>query len=345
MLLLAAADRPSPDRADGRRHDAGRRSVRQGRKPRASSPTRQIDEQSRRHPRDLRQIPEIRRRPGDAIMANNADWLEHAQLHRLPARRRAAFLGQPHARVRLGEAAARAPAGAVVPRIQLHDPAGLRFRRALQAPRLRAADGRLRPVGQHRQRHRSRPAHAQRAAVRADRAADHDLLRRQDGQDRGRRGVAQCRPGEPVRVLAILAQHRGRRRRALPQAVHRAAARRDRRLAALKGQEINEAKKMLATEATALVHGREAAEQAAETARRTFEEGALAETLPTVEIPARGARSRSRRAHRLRARPASSSSNGEARRQIKGGGLKVNDVARHRREDGARRRAISRRRA
>ena len=56
------------------------------------------------------------------------------------------------------------------------------------------------------------------------------------------------------------------------------------RLAALKGQEINEAKKVLATEATALVHGRAAAEQAAETARRTFEEGALAESLPTVEI-------------------------------------------------------------
>ena len=43
---------------------------------------------------------------------------------------------------------------------------------------------------------------------------------------------------------------------------------------------------MLATEATALVHGRAAAQEAAETARRTFEEGALAETLPTVEIPA-----------------------------------------------------------
>ena len=48
------------------------------------------------------------------------------------------------------------------------------------------------------------------------------------------------------------------------------------RLAALKGQEINEAKKVLATEATALVHGRAAADAAAETARRTFEEGALA---------------------------------------------------------------------
>jgi tyrosyl-tRNA synthetase len=57
------------------------------------------------------------------------------------------------------------------------------------------------------------------------------------------------------------------------------------KLAALKNQDINEAKKVLATEATALVHGRAAAEAAAETARKTFEEGALADTLPTVNIP------------------------------------------------------------
>ena len=56
------------------------------------------------------------------------------------------------------------------------------------------------------------------------------------------------------------------------------------RLAALQGSEINEAKKVLATEATALVHGRAAADEAADTARKTFEEGALAENLPTVEI-------------------------------------------------------------
>jgi tyrosyl-tRNA synthetase len=97
------------------------------------------------------------------------------------------------------------------------------------------------------------------------------------------------------------------------------------RLTALKGQELNEAKKILATEATALLHGREAAEQAAETARRTFEEGALAETLPTVEIP------RARLEAGLGVLAANVevgfvSSNGEARRQIKGGGLKVNDV-------------------
>src|SRR5512135_2075183 len=57
------------------------------------------------------------------------------------------------------------------------------------------------------------------------------------------------------------------------------------RLAALKGQEINEAKKVLANEATAMVHGRAAADAAADTARKTFEEGALAEALPTVIVP------------------------------------------------------------
>ena len=74
------------------------------------------------------------------------------------------------------------------------------------------------------------------------------------------------------------------------------------RLEALEGAEINEAKKVLATEATALLHGREAAEQAAETARKTFEQGALAESLPTVEIARDVARSRPRRADRLRPR-------------------------------------------
>src|SRR5271166_1935931 len=58
-----------------------------------------------------------------------------------------------------------------------------------------------------------------------------------------------------------------------------------RRLESLPGAEINEAKKALANEATGLLHGSDAAEVAAETARKTFEEGALAETLPTVDVP------------------------------------------------------------
>src|SRR6195256_2985193 len=56
------------------------------------------------------------------------------------------------------------------------------------------------------------------------------------------------------------------------------------RLSALQGAEVNEAKKVLATEATALVHGRAAALEAADTSRRTFEEGTHAENLPTIEI-------------------------------------------------------------
>jgi tyrosyl-tRNA synthetase len=96
------------------------------------------------------------------------------------------------------------------------------------------------------------------------------------------------------------------------------------RLAALKGQEVNEAKKVLATEATALVHGRAAADNAAETARRTFEEGALAESLPTVDI----ARTEIEAGLGVLAafvRAGLVASNGEARRQIKNGGLRVND--------------------
>src|SRR6266540_5268093 len=98
------------------------------------------------------------------------------------------------------------------------------------------------------------------------------------------------------------------------------------KLAALKGQELNEAKKVLATEATALVHGRAAADEAAETARRTFEEGALAETLPTVEI-ASGKFEPALSVLDAALHVGLVSSKSEARRQIKGGGLRVNDVA------------------
>src|SRR5262249_10554557 len=56
------------------------------------------------------------------------------------------------------------------------------------------------------------------------------------------------------------------------------------RLESLQGSELNEAKKVLATEATTLCHGHEAAQEAAETARRTFEAGELDTNLPTVEI-------------------------------------------------------------
>ena len=96
------------------------------------------------------------------------------------------------------------------------------------------------------------------------------------------------------------------------------------RLAALEGQELNDAKKVLATEATALVHGRAAAEQAAETARRTFEEGAVAETLPSVEIP-RAELEQGLGVLTAFVRAGLVTSTSEARRQIQAGGLRVND--------------------
>ncbi|MDQ0469025.1 tyrosine--tRNA ligase [Labrys wisconsinensis] len=94
------------------------------------------------------------------------------------------------------------------------------------------------------------------------------------------------------------------------------------RLAALGGAEINEAKKILATETTALVHGRDKALAAEETARKTFEEGTLAESLPTVAIEGLGAGVGVLTAFVAAGLVPSTS---EARRQIKSGGLRVND--------------------
>ncbi|PKA39014.1 tyrosine--tRNA ligase [Rhizobium sullae] len=98
------------------------------------------------------------------------------------------------------------------------------------------------------------------------------------------------------------------------------------KLETLGGSEINEAKKILATEATAIVHGRENAESAAQTARTTFEEGRVAENLPSVDVPASeldagiGLLS-------LMVRAGLAASNGEARRHVQGGAVRINDQA------------------
>ena len=98
------------------------------------------------------------------------------------------------------------------------------------------------------------------------------------------------------------------------------------RLAALEGADANEAKKVLATEATALLHGRAAADAASDTARKTFEEGALAADLPSVAIPG-GELSAGLGVLTAFVKAGLVASTGEARRQVKGGGLKVNDAA------------------
>jgi tyrosyl-tRNA synthetase len=97
------------------------------------------------------------------------------------------------------------------------------------------------------------------------------------------------------------------------------------RLAALKGAEINEAKKVLATEATTLVHGRDAAEDAAATARTTFEERGLGASLPTVELP----RAELKAGVGVLAafvKAGLAASNGEVRRAITNNAIMVNDV-------------------
>ncbi len=97
------------------------------------------------------------------------------------------------------------------------------------------------------------------------------------------------------------------------------------RLEALEGAGVNQAKIVLATEATALAHGRAAAEEAAETARRTFTEGAAAEGLPSIELPA-AELAAGIPAFALFVRAKLAASNGEARRLIRGGGARLNDV-------------------
>ncbi|CTQ54851.1 Tyrosine--tRNA ligase [Roseibium album] len=96
------------------------------------------------------------------------------------------------------------------------------------------------------------------------------------------------------------------------------------RLGALEGAEINDAKKVLATEATALIHGREKAEAAAETARRAFEEGQSAEGLPTVEV-AKADLEAGLGVLSAFVTAGLCGSNGDVRRNIKGGAVKIND--------------------
>ena len=98
------------------------------------------------------------------------------------------------------------------------------------------------------------------------------------------------------------------------------------RLEALPGREVNEAKKALATAATTLAHGAAAAEAAAETARQAFEDGAAADTLPTHAVAAADLAA-GIAAIRLFADSGLVSSLGEARRLVRGGGARVNDVA------------------
>jgi tyrosyl-tRNA synthetase len=97
-------------------------------------------------------------------------------------------------------------------------------------------------------------------------------------------------------------------------------------LESLEGVELNEAKKRLATEATAMAHGRDAANAAAETARQTFEEGSLQAALPSIEVDKKALEAGIPAYECLRL-AGLVNSNGEGRRLIKGGGARLNDVS------------------
>ncbi len=96
------------------------------------------------------------------------------------------------------------------------------------------------------------------------------------------------------------------------------------RLEALQGAEINDAKKVLAFEATRLLHGSDAATAAAETARTTFEQGGIGGDLPTVTLPAAEIAA-GIPAWSLFHKAGLAASNSEARKLIRGGGARLND--------------------
>ena len=285
---LVPEDRPQADRADGRRHDArsatppGKDEARQLLVRRADRP---------QHGRASAQVFAKFLQFGDG-----ADRRGHGQqrrlarriaLHPVAARCRAAFLGQPHADAGQRAAAARTRPAAQLSRIQLPDPAGLRFRRA-GAP-LRTASCRWaaptsgatssRGVELARRTRRARP-------VRPDDAADR-RPRRAPRWARPRRARSGSMPSgcRPTSTGSSGAIPRTPMSAAFCASSPNCRSPRSRKLEGLRDAEINEAKKVLATEATALCHGREAAEAAAETAREVFEAGGAGGELPQVALP------------------------------------------------------------
>lgn len=97
------------------------------------------------------------------------------------------------------------------------------------------------------------------------------------------------------------------------------------RLEALKGAEINEAKKILANEATKICHGERAARQAEETAKTTFEQGGIGKDIPIFEMEA-SELGKGVAAYELLRKSGLVESGGEAKRLIRGGGAKLNDA-------------------
>ena len=194
--------------------------------------------------------------PGGALMLDNADWLDdlnyltflrdigrHFSVNRM--------LSFESVKARLDR-----DQSLSLPRVQLHDPAGLRLPRAPPPRGLPPADGRLRPVGQHRQRHRPHPPGRRRRGLRPDLAAARHRRRRQDGQDRRRRRLAQRRDADrPTTSGSSGATPPTPTSAASSSSTPSCRSRNATASARLGGAEINAAKILLANEVTRLCHG------------------------------------------------------------------------------------------
>ena len=260
-------------------------------------------------------------RRADGLMVDNADWL--APLNYIDFLRDIGRHFSVNRMLSFEAYKIRIESGALLHRVQLPDPAGLRLPRALRAPRLPPPDGRRRPVGQHRRRHR---AHGRRVGTPSF-ALTFPLLTTAAGAKMGKtaKGAVwlnadmlgpydycqywrNTEDADVERFLKLFTT--------LPLAEIA-------RLAALGGSEINAAKKVLATEATALLHGREAAARAAETAHQAFEQGTSAEGLPSFALDLETGVNILDCAG---VKVGFANSRGEARRAIQGGAIRVNDV-------------------
>ena len=201
---------PQADRADGRRHDQGRRPLRQGREPQAAHRRADRREHRRRSAACFERFLTFGDGPTDAIMVNNADWLD--ELEYIP------FLREVGRHFTINRMLT---FDSVTLRLDREQPLTfLEFNyMILQAYDFlelsRRAGCRLQLGGSDQWGNivngieLGAPDRRDRALRRHD-AADHHRRRRQDGQDRRGRGVAQRGPAEPVRLLAVLAEHGGR---------------------------------------------------------------------------------------------------------------------------------------
>ena len=281
---LAAADRQQADRADGRRHHPRRRSLGQGRDARASCPS------SRSRPTRpacsgvFAKLMTFGAGRTDAVMLDNAEWL--TKLNYIEMLRDVGRHFSVNRMLTLDsvKTAARARPGDELHRVQLPGAAGLRLHRA-GAPhgcnlQMGASDqwGNIvtgidlgRRMGTHQLYALTTPLLTTSSGAKMGKSVagavwlNEDMLAAYDFWQYWR-NIEDADVGRFLKLFTTL-----------PMAEIA-------RLAALQGAEINEAKKVLATEVTAMLHGRDKAEAAAETAQETFEQGVTAKDLPTVKM-------------------------------------------------------------